>query len=70
MTCARGNGAIVYSLNSGSDDSQTGRHNGDEEKERDEREEPGFRWKKGKSPALDGESMRGVPWLERTGRER
>ncbi|GFX04551.1 hypothetical protein TNCV_900791 [Trichonephila clavipes] len=25
---------------------------------------------KGKRPALDGESMRGKPWLERTGRER
>ncbi|GFX98779.1 hypothetical protein TNCV_1503551 [Trichonephila clavipes] len=27
MTCARGHGAIVYCLNSGSDDSLTGRHN-------------------------------------------
>ncbi|GFX64499.1 hypothetical protein TNCV_2811241 [Trichonephila clavipes] len=69
MTSARGHGAIVYCLNSGSDDSQTGRHNGDEEKERREREEPGLVWRKGKSPALDGESMRGEPWLERTGRE-
>ncbi|GFV45721.1 hypothetical protein TNCV_1388711 [Trichonephila clavipes] len=39
-------------------------------KERWEREEPGLEWRKGKSPALDGESMRGEPWLERTGRER
>ncbi|GFU56001.1 hypothetical protein TNCV_1557551 [Trichonephila clavipes] len=34
------------------------------------REEPGLGWRKGKSPALDGEGMRGEPWLERTGRER
>ncbi|GFW57357.1 hypothetical protein TNCV_542711 [Trichonephila clavipes] len=27
-------------------------------------------WRKGKSPALDGEGLRGEPWLERTGRER
>ncbi|GFX32170.1 hypothetical protein TNCV_3327431 [Trichonephila clavipes] len=31
-------------------------------------ERPG--WRKRKSPALDRESMRGEPWLERTGRER
>ncbi|GFT80482.1 hypothetical protein TNCV_5122191 [Trichonephila clavipes] len=53
------------------------RRKGDErekEKERKEkrgeREEPGLGWRKGKSPALDGEGMRGEPWLERTGRER
>ncbi|GFU40933.1 hypothetical protein TNCV_2467051 [Trichonephila clavipes] len=69
MISAWGHGTIVYCLNSGSDDSQTGRHNGDE-KRRDEREEPGLGWRKGKSPALDGEGMRGEPWLERTGRER
>ncbi|GFU84581.1 hypothetical protein TNCV_1526331 [Trichonephila clavipes] len=40
------------------------------EKETREREGPGLGWRKGKSPALDGESMRGEPWLERTGRER
>ncbi|GFU57154.1 hypothetical protein TNCV_1780141 [Trichonephila clavipes] len=40
------------------------------EKKRREREEPGLEWRKGKSPALDGESMRGEAWLERTGRER
>ncbi|GFU81833.1 hypothetical protein TNCV_4524891 [Trichonephila clavipes] len=40
------------------------------EKKRREREEPGLGRRKGKSPALDGESMRGEPWLERTGRER
>ncbi|GFU54559.1 hypothetical protein TNCV_3025101 [Trichonephila clavipes] len=28
MTSARGHGAIVYCLNSGSEDRQTGRHNG------------------------------------------
>ncbi|GFV41732.1 hypothetical protein TNCV_3628831 [Trichonephila clavipes] len=42
--------------------------------ERDERERERERsrpWmEKGKSPALDGEGMRGEPWLERTGRER
>ncbi|GFY01647.1 hypothetical protein TNCV_2608301 [Trichonephila clavipes] len=41
-----------------------------QEKKRREREEPGLGWRKGQSPALDGESMRGEPWLERTGRER
>ncbi|GFY25613.1 hypothetical protein TNCV_2487331 [Trichonephila clavipes] len=30
----------------------------------------GLGWRKGKSPALDGEGMRGEPWLKRTGRER
>ncbi|GFW78537.1 uncharacterized protein TNCV_5110781 [Trichonephila clavipes] len=39
-------------------------------KRRRERDEPGLEWRKGKSLALDGESMRGEPWLERTGRER
>ncbi|GFX69732.1 hypothetical protein TNCV_1771001 [Trichonephila clavipes] len=37
---------------------------------RREREEPVLGWRKGKSPALDGEGMRGEPWLERTERER
>ncbi|GFW96185.1 hypothetical protein TNCV_571561 [Trichonephila clavipes] len=40
-----------------------------EEKESGERG-PGLGWRKGKSTALDGERMRGEPWLERTGRER
>ncbi|GFX69867.1 hypothetical protein TNCV_4392221 [Trichonephila clavipes] len=40
------------------------------ERKRRERREPGIGWRKGKSPALDGESMRGEPWLKRTGRER
>ncbi|GFU94888.1 hypothetical protein TNCV_821101 [Trichonephila clavipes] len=31
---------------------------------------PALDGEKGKSPALDRESMRGEPWLERTGRER
>ncbi|GFY15663.1 hypothetical protein TNCV_1283111 [Trichonephila clavipes] len=129
MTSARGRGAIVYCLNSGSDDSQTGRHNekrranapltigeacfkrimssflvlreGDNRnrwrdgqvcpdvgqgimapwarrpgcalRRREKRRERGnscLGWRKGKSPALDGESMRGEPWLERAGRER
>ncbi|GFT05760.1 hypothetical protein TNCV_3925551 [Trichonephila clavipes] len=39
-------------------------------REKKEIEEPGLGWKKGKSPALDGEGMRGEPWLDRTGRER
>ncbi|GFU73184.1 hypothetical protein TNCV_4118051 [Trichonephila clavipes] len=43
---------------------------GKRRKERDDREEPGLGLKKGKSPALDGESMRGEPWLDRTGEER
>ncbi|GFX67667.1 hypothetical protein TNCV_3934091 [Trichonephila clavipes] len=43
---------------------------GKKRRERREREEPGLGWRKVKSPALDGESMRGEPWLERTGRER
>ncbi|GFV10296.1 hypothetical protein TNCV_3439821 [Trichonephila clavipes] len=42
----------------------------EKEKKRGEREKPGLGWRKGKSPALDGEGMRGEPWLERTGRER
>ncbi|GFU11509.1 hypothetical protein TNCV_4551241 [Trichonephila clavipes] len=53
MTSARGHGAIVYCLNSGSEDSQTGHHNGDEgekKREREEREEPGLGWRKGKKP--------------------
>ncbi|GFV59488.1 hypothetical protein TNCV_2825281 [Trichonephila clavipes] len=37
---------------------------------RREREEPGLGWRKGKSSALDGENMRGEPWLERSGTER
>ncbi|GFX98971.1 hypothetical protein TNCV_4301461 [Trichonephila clavipes] len=36
--------------------------------EKDIREEPRLGWRKVKSPALDRESMRGEPWLERTGR--
>ncbi|GFT93715.1 hypothetical protein TNCV_1804041 [Trichonephila clavipes] len=43
-----------------------GRKKETRERER-EREEPGLGWRKGKSPALDGEGMRGEPWLERTG---
>ncbi|GFW78161.1 hypothetical protein TNCV_136301 [Trichonephila clavipes] len=73
MTSARGHGAIVYCLNSGSEDSQMGRHNGEKgggKEKRREREEPDLGWRKWKSPALDGEGMRGEPWLERTGRER
>ncbi|GFW25883.1 hypothetical protein TNCV_2425711 [Trichonephila clavipes] len=42
----------------------------EKKRKRREREEPGLGWRKGKSSALDGESMRGEPWLERTGRER
>ncbi|GFW25475.1 hypothetical protein TNCV_3722031 [Trichonephila clavipes] len=41
----------------------------EKKKRRREREEPGIGWRKGKSSALDGEDMRGEPWLERTGRE-
>ncbi|GFY01645.1 hypothetical protein TNCV_2608281 [Trichonephila clavipes] len=55
MTSARSHEAIVYCLNSGSDDSQTGRHNGDKKK-KDERE---------RSPALDGEKGKALPWMEK-----
>ncbi|GFV73057.1 hypothetical protein TNCV_3398341 [Trichonephila clavipes] len=56
MTSARGHGAIVYCLNSESDDSQTSSHNG----ERKTRERsPALDGEKGKGPALDRESMRG-----------
>ncbi|GFW43817.1 hypothetical protein TNCV_2854501 [Trichonephila clavipes] len=41
------------------------------EKEKETRERgAGHGQREGKSPALEGESMRGEPWLERTGRER
>ncbi|GFT54365.1 hypothetical protein TNCV_2727021 [Trichonephila clavipes] len=51
MTSARGHGAIVYCLSSGSDDSQTGRDNGDERE---------------RSPALDGEKGKALPpWMEK-----
>ncbi|GFT97106.1 hypothetical protein TNCV_177251 [Trichonephila clavipes] len=40
MTSARGHGAIVYRLNSGSEDRQTGRHNG-EKKDKKTRENGG-----------------------------
>ncbi|GFV41390.1 hypothetical protein TNCV_1302501 [Trichonephila clavipes] len=39
MTSARGHGAIVYCLNSGSEDRQTGRHNGEEKKETEKERE-------------------------------
>ncbi|GFW39953.1 hypothetical protein TNCV_5116361 [Trichonephila clavipes] len=67
MTSARGHGAIVYCLNSGSDDSQTGRHNGDEKKRRkrkrrergarpwmEKREKPCPGWRKHDRRALVG----------------
>ncbi|GFT29414.1 hypothetical protein TNCV_535421 [Trichonephila clavipes] len=42
-----------------------------QERKRDERERgAGLGWRKGKRPALDGEGMKGGPWLERTGSER
>ncbi|GFU93460.1 hypothetical protein TNCV_2728471 [Trichonephila clavipes] len=49
-----------------------GRRKKKREKKRRERQErgAGLGWRKGESPALDGERMRGEPWLERTGRER
>ncbi|GFX48056.1 hypothetical protein TNCV_4113911 [Trichonephila clavipes] len=66
MTSARGHGTIVYCLNLGSDDTQTSSYNGDGgTRERS----PALDGEKGKSPALDRESMRGEPWLKRTGRE-
>ncbi|GFV97386.1 hypothetical protein TNCV_2038961 [Trichonephila clavipes] len=54
MTSARGHGAIVYCLNSGSDDSQAGRHNGDEEKRRDERERGARPWMKKREKPCPG----------------
>ncbi|GFT74828.1 hypothetical protein TNCV_3150311 [Trichonephila clavipes] len=36
----------------------------------EKREKPCPGWRKHERRALDGESMRGEPWLERTGRER
>ncbi|GFV75588.1 hypothetical protein TNCV_2240371 [Trichonephila clavipes] len=39
MTSARGHGAIVYCLNSRSEDGQTGRHNGEKRRERKGRTE-------------------------------
>ncbi|GFU02517.1 hypothetical protein TNCV_1478221 [Trichonephila clavipes] len=66
MTSARGHRDIVYCLNSGSVDTQTSSHNGEKTRERS----PAHDGEKRKSPVLDGESMRGEPWLERTGRER
>ncbi|GFV83137.1 hypothetical protein TNCV_1898641 [Trichonephila clavipes] len=53
MTSARGHGAIVYCLNSGSDDTQIGSHNGDGEEE----------------PCLEGEKEKTLPWIERTEEE-
>ncbi|GFX45039.1 hypothetical protein TNCV_3430881 [Trichonephila clavipes] len=48
VTSARGHGAIVYCLNSGSADTQTGSHNGDERRalpwiERTWEESPGWK---------------------------
>ncbi|GFY09251.1 hypothetical protein TNCV_2991691 [Trichonephila clavipes] len=39
MTTARDHGAIVYCVNSGSEDGQTGRHNGEKRRERKGRTE-------------------------------
>ncbi|GFW26223.1 hypothetical protein TNCV_4422701 [Trichonephila clavipes] len=49
----------------------TNRRRKKEKKKKDAREieEPGLGWRNRKSPALDGEGMRGEPRLERTGRE-
>ncbi|GFX31259.1 hypothetical protein TNCV_2027601 [Trichonephila clavipes] len=66
MTSARGHGAIVYCLNSGSEDSQTGHHNEGErketEKESGEREEPALDNKRGLVRDWRGKTMnaRGV----------
>ncbi|GFX75144.1 hypothetical protein TNCV_3170711 [Trichonephila clavipes] len=42
-----------------------------ETRKKEERRErgAGLGGRKGENPALDGEGMRGEPWLERTGRE-
>ncbi|GFW57189.1 hypothetical protein TNCV_541061 [Trichonephila clavipes] len=60
MTSTRGHGVIVYCLNSWSDDSQSGRHNGDEKKKKKKRE---------RRLALDGEKGKALPWIEKAGEE-
>ncbi|GFT37674.1 hypothetical protein TNCV_3651331 [Trichonephila clavipes] len=42
---------------------------GTREKKESRERGAGLGWRKGKSPALDGEGMRGEPWSERTGSE-
>ncbi|GFX44442.1 uncharacterized protein TNCV_1394631 [Trichonephila clavipes] len=82
MTSARDYGAIVYCLNSGSDDSQTGRHNGKGEpeaclkrimssfpvlREGDNRN----RWRDGqemKEKKRDGRERGARPWMEKRGK--
>ncbi|GFV52526.1 hypothetical protein TNCV_1564351 [Trichonephila clavipes] len=59
MTSARGHGAIVYCLNSGSEDSQTGRHN--------VKGNTRNRWRDGQvCPDVGQGTM--VPWARRPGR--
>ncbi|GFX84672.1 hypothetical protein TNCV_724791 [Trichonephila clavipes] len=63
MTSARGHGAIVYCLNSGSEDRQTGRHNMLCEGETRNR------WRDGQvCPDVGQGTM--VPWARRLGREK
>ncbi|GFT62540.1 hypothetical protein TNCV_3838711 [Trichonephila clavipes] len=69
MTSARGHGAIVYCLNSGSGDSQTGRHNvlkrerkkrlEDEDEKSRERTDGGSRERTGERERREGEETRG-----------
>ncbi|GFS70986.1 hypothetical protein TNCV_1191291 [Trichonephila clavipes] len=56
MTSARGHGAIVYCLNSGSEDRQTGRHNGKERRKesRERRRKEKTREKGGDRERVDG----------------
>ncbi|GFT29966.1 hypothetical protein TNCV_3349321 [Trichonephila clavipes] len=77
MTSARGHGAIVYCLHSGSEDRQTGRHNGERrrreetekerEKKEDEKGERESRRKKEKkrSRGRERERERSPPCMEK-----
>ncbi|GFT95879.1 hypothetical protein TNCV_312181 [Trichonephila clavipes] len=67
MTSERGHGAIVYCLNTGSDDSLTGRHNGEEKRRErgarpwmENREKPCPGWRKHERRALFGTDVKGA----------
>ncbi|GFT02262.1 hypothetical protein TNCV_85031 [Trichonephila clavipes] len=75
MTSARGHGAIVYCLNSGSEDRQTGHHNGtrrdgrrergDGRRRREETEKERERVGDGKREEKEAERERSPPCLEK-----
>ncbi|GFU99831.1 hypothetical protein TNCV_506521 [Trichonephila clavipes] len=62
MTSARGHGAFVYCLNSGSGDSQTGRHNGERGKGEEKGEDGRERRERGGKK--NGERRRKRKWKE------